>query len=365
MGSANNWAVCYSVKDEAPLLQAVLPYLEAQGCSRVYVYWDGTTDEGPEVVKGHEFVLARDSITPSELLDHPRWVQQLIHRWETSHNVRKRFNALDAARRALAEGIEWLIFIDADEIVVPSLDTTPNAQQFSEFLAAIPSNVDQIFLRNVEAVSTEDAGPRPFETSIFFTRRLPATEFMLRSGRTILRWLGVGPKLRAYFEQSVYTARFLGASLRVLTDPRTGRRIPAGHYLGYMGRKTIIRSSAGVRSMCNIHQWQPTDSPLRTITRGWVLHYDLCSLEYFKVKFRQRTASVLVPAFYTRYEIGEIARDPNDSFAETLFKEGICVDPTMVEDLIQRGLIQRFSGVRDVFEQLQKSGSRTIGGSKA
>jgi hypothetical protein len=117
-----SFALTYTVKNEARLLPLGIEYHLALGCSRVYVFWDNTTDDAPELVAKYPQVITRKSYRPEEMEDAPGWLSQILPAWGPDLDVRKRANTYYAAVDAAKHGIEWLLSIDADELILMNRD---------------------------------------------------------------------------------------------------------------------------------------------------------------------------------------------------------------------------------------------------
>ena len=86
--SSNSFAITYTVKNEATVLPLAIAYHVAAGCSLVYLFWDGTTDDAEKLIEGLP-VVARPSVRPEEMVDPPEWVTRLLPWWKTNMDVRK------------------------------------------------------------------------------------------------------------------------------------------------------------------------------------------------------------------------------------------------------------------------------------
>jgi hypothetical protein len=208
------------------------------------------------------------------------------------------------------------------------------------FFSSVPSEVDQILLPNLEAVPVGEGTGSPFLDCTLFLRRFSATENIWRITSALMRRLLRHPKLVAWYDYGFYWIRFRGALPRLMRHPRTGALIPAGYFLGYSNHKAFVRTGAARDYLFNIHKWQQAKKRPRTMRKGHVLHYDLCSVDYFASKFRQRQPTMLVSAFYCRYQFALIARDLPLEEVKQFFIENICIgDPTVVRRLQQRGIL--------------------------
>src|ERR1039458_2444591 len=72
--SSVRFAISYTVKDESRMLPAAIDYHIAAGCSRIYVFLDGTSDGSEVLLSTYPLVVARNSITRDEIVDAPQWM---------------------------------------------------------------------------------------------------------------------------------------------------------------------------------------------------------------------------------------------------------------------------------------------------
>jgi len=129
-----------------------------------------------------------------------------------------------------------------------------------------------------------------------------------------------------------------------MRHPSSGEKIPVGYFLGYSNHKAFIRTRVADEFLFNIHRWQRISRRPRSIKKGFLLHYDLCSAEYFCEKFRQRQPAMLVKAFHARYMFAQIARDFPFPVARNFFLRYICIsDPKILTRLRQRNVLTEIS----------------------
>jgi hypothetical protein len=335
------FAITYTVKNEANLLPDAIDYHLNLGCCRIYVFFDGTTDNSRDLIQEKEGVFCAPSVDPASLGDLPGWIMEILPRWHESMDVRKRINTFAAAQIARAEGIEWIINIDPDELLLMMNDDTGNAPgDCEDFFGRVPVNVDQILVPNLEAVPVGEGSGKPFIDCTLFLRRFPVTEFLWRVSGGLIRRVFPDPKLHAWYDYWFYWARFGGALPRLMHHPVTGEAIPVGYFLGYSNHKAFMRTLVAKEFLFNIHRWQKVQRRPRTIKKGKLLHYDLCSAEYFCSKFRQRQPAMLVRAFYCRYVFAQIARELPFPAARQFFLDCICIrDSDVLERLRRRGVL--------------------------
>jgi hypothetical protein len=339
------FAISYTVKNEANLLPAAIAYHARLGCTRFYVFFDGTTDNSRELVAGFHNVVAQESIDPATLAaDTPEWIAELLPRWSESMDVRKRINTFSAASLARQCGIEWLINIDPDELLLFDDPTSDRAGDPATFFAKIPASIDQILIPNLEAVPVGEGTGRPFVDCTSFLRRFPFTEWLWRMTAGLLRRAIPAPKVHAWYDYWFYRLRFRGALPRLMRHPDTNESIPCGYFLGYSNHKAFVRTAAARDFKFNIHRWEPARRRPRSISRGYLLHYDLPNADYFAAKFRQRGTAytnAMKPFFY-RHMFACIARDLPFATARRFFLENVCIqDHGTIARLQQRGVLVR------------------------
>jgi len=343
--ASRRFAITYTVKNEAALLPDAIAYHLALGCARIYVFFDGTTDNSRELIEESEGVVCAASVDPKSLTETPFWIDEILPRWKESMDVRKRINTFIAARQAGAEGIEWLINIDPDELLLLNAETDGQPSEGDGFFSSVSEGIDQILLPNLEAIPVGEGSGRPFLDCTLFLRRFPLTEWLWKSSSALLRRVVPSPKLQAWYDHWFYRCRFGGALPRIMRHPASGERIPAGYFLGYSNHKSFIRTGVSGEFSFNIHRWQKIRRRPCSIKKGYLLHYDLCSAEYFCEKFRQRQPAMLVKAFYCRYMFARIARDLPFETVREFFLKYICISSAAVQRLRKRGIVTEISSI--------------------
>ena len=214
---ARRFAIAYTVKNEANLLPDAIAYHLQLGCSRIFVFFDGTTDNSPELVRGMSGVVCAESVAPKSLIDPPEWMKLLLPRWEESMDVRKRINTFMAAEQARSEGIEWLISIDPDELLLLGDVQASSPDDSAKFFSSVAAEIDQILVPNWEAVPVDAGTGRPFVDCTLFLRRFPITEAVWRYSSGLVRRVASNPKLHAWYDHWFYRIRFRGGICRALS----------------------------------------------------------------------------------------------------------------------------------------------------
>jgi len=339
------FAFALTVRDEWDLLRYALPYYASQGASRIYLFFDGTSDAALTEAGKFSFVEARDCVDISEVVAPRDWLIQLEPEIKMDH--RKRINTIYAAGQARLAGIEWIISIDPDEIVLPQ----EGQADLAEMLATAPSDVDQLLVPNLELLPMPgSANDNPFATQRLFLRRQDGVALLWRGINTgIRRWFA--PRSLARFENTLYRLTNRGLFPPVLRNPLNGALIYRSLFLGYNNSKAFMRTAVAQEHNFNIHKWQSEGRSLKSVIAGMLLHYDLPSFDYFAKKFRQRPANMQIAAFDTRFQIGEIAREASPGVARSFYETALCCpDQETADHLIRAGIALRVNTVAEAFE---------------
>jgi hypothetical protein len=331
-------ALAFTVKNESRLLRSAIEYHLAAGCSPIYLFWDNTTDNGPDLVSRYPQVIARKSFRPEELTNPPAWLAHILPAWEPDLDVRKIANTYYAALDAAKNGIEWLVNIDVDELILMNRDEQSLDNHIPRYLERIPDNIDQLLLPNLESVPTSAESENPFLDCIYFLDRFPKTEAVWRYSRAALLRATRSPKLIAWYDWLFYELRFAGALQRMMRDPATNRRIPGTYYLAYASHKSFIRTTRAANFEFATHGWKPWLERPRSLRTGNILHFDMLDYRYFASKFRQRP-----PArewFHLRSLLSIVARDRSLEEVKRFFETYIAIrDPQRIASLKKKGIL--------------------------
>ena len=350
------FALTYTVKNESRLLPSAIEYHLAAGCSRIYLFWDNTTDNAPELVAKYPQVIARKSFRPEELENPPAWLAAIFHAWEIDLDVRKIANTYYATLDAAKDGIEWMINVDADELILMNRDEAVLENHIPKYLAAVSDNIDQLLLHNLEAVPTAAESANPFLDCVYFLNRFPVTETIWRYSRAALLRLSRSPKLIAWYDWLFYEVRFAGALQRMMRDPATNRRIPGTYFLGYSSYKSFMRAARAADFNFATHGWKRYLKTPRTVRTGNVLHYDMLDYRYFAAKFRQRPPERGL--FYLRTVLSIVARDRSLDQVKEFFETYIAIrDPQRIARLKRKGILAEIQSPSNLIRKLEKKPS--------
>ena len=236
-----------TVRDEVELLRDNLLYHRHLGVDTAYVYDDGSTDGSPQSVADLDFVRVGPTVDARSLADEePAATPEELERYVTS---RQNLNTVDAMRRARADGAEWLLAIDADELACVDLRyQAPGALRTA--LDGVPSQIEAVIMPPLEILQRHEENPDVMARETLFKSAARA-----RSRRTY--------------------------------DPFTGRRPRVPAVYGHDAGKSAIRLAADLMPT-SVHRFRRRDGsrpPTREL--GWLLHYYCHSFEAFESKFRR------------------------------------------------------------------------------
>lgn len=243
-------ALVLTVKNEERLLRHNLLYHRAIGLDKVFVYFDNTTDKGSESIADLDFVTTAQSV-PIEKYDHLDYLNKFTAQAKEHHTARQCLNTFDATQQCKKQGIEWLISIDADELVVPDLK---RYFKINNFLNEMPDSIEVVNFQVKEVVQNQFHYNNVFaEASLFKTR----AKFKSRWDR-------------------VYKRVF---------NPLTKTNSLFNYWYGHTMGKAAIRVSADLIPH-NVHKFIQTDGTKpSTLQTGFLLHYHSFDFQDFVKKF--------------------------------------------------------------------------------
>lgn len=242
-------AVVLTVKNEARLLRDNVLYHHAIGVDKVFVYFDNTTDDGKDTVSDLPFVNIQDSV-PAEKYTHFKYLDKFTSQAEAHHTARQCLNTFDAMQSCKVLGIDWLISIDADELIGTDLDAISNLKTFFK---GIPSSVDVVNFKVYEVLQRQLNYKNVF-----------AEETLFKSQRSFKR------RHERLFKY-VY-------------NPFTGKHLKFSFWYGQHLGKGAIRLNTNVIPH-NVHRYKRINGKAAILEAGFVLHYHAFDAVDFIKKF--------------------------------------------------------------------------------
>lgn len=242
-------AISYMIKNEADLIKQNIEFHKRLGVEHFFVFLDENTDNTEETLKDLANITVKKSLEPDELND--SFIDNKFLPLRDSHNARRVYNSLYAARQAKEMGFDWLICIDADELILCDFNDI-NKAQINSTLEKIDPSINQVIFNTYEQV------PKFKETcSSFFG----ANEFIKASSKPLAR---------------------------KLYDPLSKTYIPFNrNFMGHDSGKTAFRLSALEDYYPLTHRWlrRSDDQPGETTSIDSLVHYYFYSFKHFRQRF--------------------------------------------------------------------------------
>lgn len=240
-------ALVITVRNERALLRSNLRYHRFLGIEQAFVFLDHTTDDTAATIRDLGFVHLRPSIDPARANNWPGARVYVDH--AHFHSARQCLNLMSVLREARAHGLDWVVHLDADELLCLDRHHAEPGCLPAELASVDPS------VESVRFVPLEVCPTAPFEGCPFRSQR----EFVLTRG---------------------HRAR------RTLWDPVRQSKFKAPLALGHRKGKRAVRVEADLVPR-GPHEFLRRDRQRpHEVERGDLLHFYLTSPEHFIRKFR-------------------------------------------------------------------------------
>jgi hypothetical protein len=287
-------ALTTCVRNEAEALPDWLAYHRRLGVDRVYVYLDRCHDGSAEEVRSHPGATAIPADAPDDLV------------WLTDHQNRC---AADALARAAADGCDWLLHLDVDELAWggPPLAPGPDPDDglLPLLLADLPDEVDAVRLLPLEVVPERALAHQP-------------------------HW-------------QFAHVQHPGVLARDMLDPTTGKVVHLERLLAHPRGKVLVRTSSPVHPI-DAHSWSRDGSPVKEVHRGWHLHEVTTSPQQWRTKYAKlafepdRWPAGNTIAF-PKQAWKDAAVQMTDAEVERYWREWVAVGPEAVDQAVAAGVI--------------------------
>jgi hypothetical protein len=244
-------ALVLTVKNENRLLRRNLLYHQAIGVSKAFVYFDGTTDNGKETIKDLSFVQFQDSVS-SDKFKNLEYLETFTANAHEHHTARQCLNTFDALQQCKSLGYDWLISLDADELITISLDAPTD---LGNYFSNLDDTIELVNFKTLEVLQSKQHFEHVFaEATLFKTRRNFNSH-----GENVFRKI-YNPATKTYERHYYWYGQTMGkAAIKVASD-----LIPK-----------------------NVHRYvtKSGENPL-SLEAGYVLHYHAYDAQDFIKKFR-------------------------------------------------------------------------------
>ncbi len=223
-------ALVLTVKNEERILRNNLLYHKAIGVDRAFVYFDNTTDEGKNTIQDLEFVTMADSVETDKYA-HLHYLDKFTSQAKDHHTARQCLNTYDAQQKCKMEDIDWLISMDADELICTDLNRPSDLRQFFKAKKA-----DIVYLKPLETIQRRINYENVFREEVLFKIT------------------------RGKFQKRIYNP---------FTDSYRKYSWWYGHTMG----KAAFRVNEHIIPK-NVHRFQKIQGNQFSEQDGWVLHYN-------------------------------------------------------------------------------------------
>ncbi|MGB5982873.1 MAG: glycosyltransferase family 2 protein [Nonlabens sp.] len=243
-------AIVITAKNEERLLKSNLQYHFAVGVNKAYIYFDGATDGGPDSIRDIPQVEVQDSVNP-ETYSHLSFLDKFTTMADEHHTARQCLNTYNATLKCKRDGIDWLISIDADEVIIADKN---EPAPLTTLFDGVSEDVDLIHFNTKEAVQRRNEYDNVF-----------ADETLFKSTHLFKRKLERPSK--------------------EIHDPFLKKNTKISYWMGQFQGKSAIRVASDLIPK-NVHRYKHKDgSLLKQIEKGLVLHYHAFDQPDFIKKF--------------------------------------------------------------------------------
>ena len=243
-------ALVLTVKNETRLLRANLLYHCAIGAEHIFVYFDDTTDNGRTTIADLDFVTFADSVAAEAFKDMP-YLEKFTSQANEHHTARQCLNMYDALLQCKAAGYDWLVSLDADELVCTTADEVSDMEVF---FSNIPTAIDVVYLQTREVLSQRDNYNLVFKEETWFKR------------------------------QRTFANRFEAITKKIY-NPFSKKNKNYSYWLGQHLGKGAVRVNRDIIPK-NVHRYTMRNGDsVQAIQDGFVLHYHIYDAQDFIKKF--------------------------------------------------------------------------------
>ena len=240
-------ALVITVKNERDILRDNIVYHRHLGIGDVFVFLDGTTDDTAATIADLPDVHVQNSVSPNGFRGIPAYAV-LVKQWDSIFTARQSLNTVTAIAAARQRGYDWIIALDADELVCPDPHRVYPGQ-LRDLLAGQPAEVQSVLFGTYEIVQ----------------RRMDYA--------------------RVFVEETLFKCPG-GAIRKSIRDPLHATHFTIDGFYGQKVGKSALRLTANARPRSS-HRFVTMDGNwLKTANAGGLLHYYCYAYGYFVNKYR-------------------------------------------------------------------------------
>ncbi len=251
MKNLNSIALVITAKNEERLLKHNLEYHFAVGVSKAFIYFDEPTDQGPDSINNLPDVIIQNSVEADQYKN-KSYLDKFTSKAIEHHTARQCLNTYDAMQKCKELGIDWLISIDADELIIAD-EASPKS--LNSIFQDVGKDVDLVHFDTKEAVQRKVHYSNVFAEECLFK----------------------------------YTHNFkrkIDKLYKKIEDPFLKKNVKISYWMGQFQGKSAIRVSSDLIPK-NVHRYKKIDgSKINQIKKGLVLHYNMFDRKDFLKKFQ-------------------------------------------------------------------------------
>ena len=158
-----------TVKNEERIIRENILYHNFIGVDQFYIYLDDSTDKTAERVFDLPFVEVNNSIDEHQF-ENIAELKSFVHSHHEHHTARQCLNSFDALQKCRDNEVDWLISIDADELVCPDIDPS-SKNSLKTFFLGLPIEVQAIQFQVYEAFQRQFEYENVFKEETLFKSR--------------------------------------------------------------------------------------------------------------------------------------------------------------------------------------------------
>ena len=247
-------AVVMTVKNEERLLFSNILYHKYIGVDNFFVYSDYSDKSRYDSIKGMDSVVFSKTV-PTKKYENLVYCKHFINNYDRIFTARQALNSFDATLLCKAKNIEWLISIDADELICVDL-CHQKKDDLKTFFLGIGKDVDVVALRTFEIIQNQLAYKNVFAEEILF------------KNKKCFRYL-------------------FSNKLKAIYNPINKKTISSPWWYGQTLGKCAINVNSGLIQRTS-HEFQSiSNNPLKVENKGYLLHYYVYDFEDFYSKFKR------------------------------------------------------------------------------
>lgn len=236
-----------TIKNERKLLRQNILYHHYLGVEHFYIFFDGTNDGSEETILDLPYVSRMSSIQPYLYEGHNE-IKEFLENHSEHHVARQCLNVYHVQQISKKAGYDWLISLDADEMLCVDLQHS-YPRQLIDFFMGIDHDIEMVRFSTFEIVQQKGNFTNIFEEATLFKKP--------------------GAKLK----HKVY-------------DPSTNKILKLRGFYGQTMGKAAIRTNIPAKHRTTHKFVRLDDSDLRRTWQGYCLHYYGYDFEDFIKKYQ-------------------------------------------------------------------------------